>query len=357
MKAPLSKRQVNLDLLRCLAMILIVLFHSIIHSGVLEAVRPDHMVTYFYVRFSHALSLICVNLFILISGYFLVKTKFRFQKLIALWGEMVFYSFVLKIIAMKCGRCPFSLISLGSCFFPFFTGRYWFLTIYLGLYLLAPFLNQALTAFDKHNHFRLLLVLFLIFPIWISIHPRFAGMNAGGGWGLTWFIVLYLCAAYLRLHNTSPGNKGIFWLLLCYMGIACIMAGMLSISEKMRFDFATPVFRNWYRYDSLPVLLMSLAVFQAFRKMQFTDGYLAKWISHAAPLTLGVYLIHDHANIKPWLWNVLALPQKLQSPFFPMMQIALVLGIFFACILLDAIRAGLAHCLMTNRVIKDTLKL
>ena len=140
-----KKRNPNLDLLRIVSMLLIIWLHSIDHhSGVIEAADKAGGVIGLYIRVVFMLVQICVNCYVLISGYFLVKSTFRLQKLVALWIEVVFYSFTIKLIFMLTGYTPFSAVSLVSCLVPVFTGRYWFITIYFGLYLISPFLNMTI---------------------------------------------------------------------------------------------------------------------------------------------------------------------------------------------------------------------
>jgi surface polysaccharide O-acyltransferase-like enzyme len=193
-------------------MLLIVFLHSIDHSGVLEHAENCGTAMYFYVRFTYALCQVCVNIYIMLSGYFMVTSKFRLQKLVTLWMEAAFYSFVLKLLFMVTGQDAFSITSLVSCFFPILTGRYWFLTIYVGMYLVSPFLNTLIRAMDKRKHALLNVVLFAIMSVWVSLHPSVAGMNSGGGWGLAWFVTLYITASWLRLYYT-PSNKPMLWLV------------------------------------------------------------------------------------------------------------------------------------------------
>ena len=62
MSTTVSKRQCNLDLLRIAAMFLIVLLHSVDHSGVLEAVTDQgNLLSSIYVYFIYSLTQICVN--------------------------------------------------------------------------------------------------------------------------------------------------------------------------------------------------------------------------------------------------------------------------------------------------------
>ena len=190
-----KQRNANLDLLRIVSMLLIVFLHSIDHSGVLENALGCGRTMHLYVRFTYALCMVCVNIYIMLSGYFMVSSKFRLQKLVTLWMEAAFYSFVLKLIFMLTGQDDFSIVSLVSCFVPILTGRYWFLTIYVGMYLVSPFLNTLIRAMDKRQHALLNVVLFAVMSVWVSVHPSIAGMNSGGGWGLAWFVTLYITAS------------------------------------------------------------------------------------------------------------------------------------------------------------------
>ena len=119
-----KSRNVNMDLLRIVSMLLIVFLHSIDHSGVLENAENCGMAMYFYVRFTYMLCQVCVNSYVMLSGYFLVTSKFRLKKLVTLWMEAAFYSVVIRLIFMLAGARPFSIVSLVSCFAPILTGRY-----------------------------------------------------------------------------------------------------------------------------------------------------------------------------------------------------------------------------------------
>ena len=257
-----KKRDVNLDLLRIVSMLLIVFLHSIDHSGVLEAAEAAPKAMYFYVRFTYALCQVCVNCYVLLSGYYLVCARFQLQKLAALWMETVFYALLFKGLFMALGTVPFSPVSLVGCFFPILTGRYWFLTIYVGMYLVFPFLNLLVGAMDRRQHTLLNFCLFCLFSLWNSIHPAIAGMNSGGGWGLAWFVVLYLAAAWFRLYYTPSGRPT--FAFAAFFLLPLLMAAAQMAAELTGIGILQTVLKNWFRYDSAPVFLMTLCLFTAF---------------------------------------------------------------------------------------------
>ena len=330
-----KQRNANLDLLRIVSMLLIVFLHSIDHSGVLEHAENCGTAMYFYVRFTYALCQVCVNIYIMLSGYFMVTSKFRLQKLVTLWMEAAFYAFTLKLIFMVTGKDAFSVFSLVSCFFPILTGRYWFLTIYVGMYLVSPFLNTLIRALDKRSHALLNVLLFALMSVWVSLHPSIAGMNSGGGWGLAWFVTLYITSAWLRLYYTPNGRP---WLWLA--GYAVIPMAMAAVQCLSVPGIVSVVVKHWFRYDSAPVYLMTMCLFVGFLNIRISSPGLSRMIVRVAPLTLGVYLIHAHANVSPWSWEVLALPGKMDSILFPLIQLGAVVAIFAICAALDAVRTA-----------------
>ena len=197
-------RHMGLEWLRIVSMLMIILLHSIDHSGLYETLVPGTSI-YYVEQFLYALVQVCVNCFILISGYFLVTSSFKLKKLGLLWVEVVFYALVIRVVMILLGQVDFSITSILPCFVPIITGRYWFITIYFGMYLLSPFYNIAINAMTKKQHRNLLLVLFFLLSVWISIHPAFKGMNSGNGWGLSCTLRLPISDAIT--HRTESGEN------------------------------------------------------------------------------------------------------------------------------------------------------
>ena len=95
-----------------------------------------------------------------------MTSKFKLKKLVILWIEVVFYAIFLYLLTVITGFEDFSIITFVSCFIPVLTGRYWFVTIYFGMYLLSPFINIAIKAMNKNQHLKLNVLLLLLFSAW-----------------------------------------------------------------------------------------------------------------------------------------------------------------------------------------------
>lgn len=340
-KNRVEKRNLGLEWLRICSMFMIILLHSIDHSGLYEMLEEGTLL-YAYEQFIYALVQVCVNCFVLISGYFLVQSQFKLRKLISLWIEVVFYSLVIKLIMMAAGEIPFSIASLISCFVPILTGRYWFVTIYFGMYLMFPFYNIAIKAMNERQHKSLVALLIVLFSGISSIYPSFKGMNSGGAWGLAWFSVLYFIAAYIRLYYVPNKNKKSS--LVLFFAISFIMTFALVVAQRMQIDVLINMVKNWWKYDSIPVVIMSIALFISFINMRNKE---LNWrgnqlIVKISSTTFGVYLIHSHASVcTEAMWQRLGMVNNMSCLWFPIYQLVIVSVIFLACSLIDYCRQRL----------------
>ena len=145
-------REVGVELLRVIAMFLIVCQHIMNHGGFLKNAGENTLL----LNFINVLFAPTVNIFVLLSGYFNVRSGFRILKTASLWLQVFFYSVVGLLLALVLG------ISVGenhvfAAFFPVINRSYWFFGAYILLYLASPFLNVMLNNLDK-KHFRALVI-------------------------------------------------------------------------------------------------------------------------------------------------------------------------------------------------------
>ena len=104
-------RSTSIELLRIISMVMIVFHHFAIHGGF----QWDSLllsVPYFWCNFISMGGKIGVDVFVLISGYFLVTDEgpiFNFKKILKYWGQVFFYSIVIYIIFVLLDSQIFSL--------------------------------------------------------------------------------------------------------------------------------------------------------------------------------------------------------------------------------------------------------
>lgn len=141
-------------------MLMILLLHFISLTGILEKYSGLSLGS-FIVWFLESLSFCAVNIYVIISGYFLVDSKFKFRKILKIWVEVIFYSLVLFVVSSMI-TANFNGINFLKSTFPVILGNYWFVTVYIVLYLLSPFINKFIYSLKKQQYKILLIIINII---------------------------------------------------------------------------------------------------------------------------------------------------------------------------------------------------
>jgi len=351
MNKPQAKpRSENIDLLRILSMLAIVTLHILGHGGVLKKLEPFSW-QYYFCWTLEGVAYIAVNCYVLISGYFQSVSHFKLKKLLVLCWQTLFYAVAIYAVLAAAGLIPFSWETARLMLLPLLSKRYWYVTVFAGLYVLSPFLNGAVQAMSKRAHFSLLLVLLLLFSGLPTFLDKITnGLNFGGGYGIAWFVVLYLLAAYLRRYYTPDFRAGrhllrfaVFALLVPLSKFCVLWLSKTPLLQDVKLS------DMFYKYNSVLVLLSSLCAFLLFLNLKINSRILAKAIAAAAPLTFGVYLIHEHPSLRGILWKFIDAPAWVGSRRLIVLLPAAVLGIFLTCMVIERLRTLLFRPLLASR--------
>lgn len=97
MDATTLKRAYNIDLLRIIATMFVIILHVLGQGGILKNTSPDS-ITYYFAWFLEISALCAVNCFALISGFIMVNKSIRIKNVMNLWFQVVFYSLLLTFI-------------------------------------------------------------------------------------------------------------------------------------------------------------------------------------------------------------------------------------------------------------------
>jgi surface polysaccharide O-acyltransferase-like enzyme len=319
-------RNPNFELLRIISIIMIIGLHLFGHGGILDAFGSKH-----YPLWSiEACISVSVNCYVFISGYFLVTSKFKLRKLFMLYLQVLFYSVVIYVILLTLGIVQFNKIRLVQELLPILSRRYWFVTCYVAMYILSPFLNKLIMQLTKKQMQIFIIILLFLFCEWNVLITFLSTLNTDHGYGVGWFICLYFLAAYIRLHYDKKINK--YFYLLFYFAICFITAAL-----KTGLGLA-----GLFRYSSITILFASLSLFLFFRELDIKNKFANKVIFTLAPLSLGVYLIHDNKLIRSILYtDILHLDKYMTSVNIYLLIILCLLIIFTAAIIIEYIRKNI----------------
>lgn len=330
-----NPRNSNLEILRIIAMLFIVSFHLARHGfdGVVFALSNPNS---YFLYFLAILGKIGVDIFIIISAYFMVKSKFTFRKLLVLGGATYFYSILFLIIFtfFLTPVTPISAEDLLRSILPISHNGYWFITDYIVLMLLSPFLNIGINKLSKSNYIKLLLIVFIMW----TIYPTFTGYSFGVS-ELIFFFVLYLIGGFIRLHVDIDKIDMKKLILVCigsFLITYILFAGFDSIEVLRHFEMfnkETSMFKSAY---SIFVVSSAISLFLIFLKKK---EYSNKYVNYISGSVIGVYLIHSNLFVWPYLFNkFLHVQTYINSPYLIPSAIIVTFLIYIICTGIDIIR-------------------
>lgn len=238
-------------------------------------------------NFINSFCRVCVPIFVLISGAFLVGRiegfEISYRKrasriLIPLIAWTVIYLLGLFLNSCSVGEC----IGAKAIVKRVIGGRpyyhLWYLYMLIGLYGILPLLNRAIKGFSRRSLWVLASAM-MMFGVINSIYEQFLG---GRTLFLLWFVnyLGYFLLGFLlkgtRERITSTKLLGLY--VLC-----CSIITFLNYLTIDSFGN-----RYFQEYLSPFVIIASLALYRFFHQVSIPK----KFFSRISYLTLGIYLIH-----------------------------------------------------------------
>ena len=318
-------------------MFLIVAHHFVVNSGLLTADGPvysdiTNWKSIFLLVFG-AWGKTGINCFVLITGFFMCRSKITRGKFLKLLGIYMFYKIAIYFIFLISGFSRFNVKQLILAILPVTSLSHNFTGCFLVFYLLIPFLNILINALSKRKYQLLLLILCFVYSILGSI-PKFEiTFNY-----VSWFCVIYLIGAYLRLYPNQYSNNRVLWgwtlfALLCF----AILSIVICTFVPLKLGLSPQPYLLVSDSNKLLALMLSVASFMFFRNIRMDNSRL---INTIASTTFGVLLIHANSDaMRQFLWNDLFNNVGMyRSGLLPVLAIGAVITVFVMCSILDLIR-------------------
>lgn len=341
----MKKRMVNIELLRIISMMMVVMLHYLGKGKLLPALTGSMDVNGYVAWGLESLCIVAVNVYMLISGFFLVESGFKSRRVVELLCQVLFYTILVPLALIGLGVLPTSVFSINhilETMLPVQMEHYWFITAYIIMYLLSPILSTAAKNMSREQLRGTIVALLLFFAVSKSVLPFQLVIDNKGYDGL-WFVCVFLVAAYMRLYGIpfftakENGKRGV----LCYVAGSLGIYGIMLLVRLVYLKTGSldHFIDSTYHYNHILNLLAAVGLFYAFYYIKF-DGerFLSKLICRVAPYTLGVYLLHEQLDIR-YLW-----PEWLQATAqcnvveFVLRSILAVVIVFLTGILIDMVR-------------------
>ena len=298
-------RQANLELLRCVAMMMVIVLHYLGKGNLLIDLKLSSLYPTEYVAWLlESFCIVAVNVYMFISGYFLCTSSFRPSRLIQLWLQVWMYSVVFGLIGAFTGvmeETAFDTHFLLTLIFPVSMNHYWFMTAYVFLYVLLPFIGAAVQRMTKQQLQIAVLLLLFVFSIQKSVLPVRLETD-GLGYDVLWYICVFAAAAYVRrfgLHFLEKKGRGIVLYVVCCLLIFGGTFGLRLVYLKT--GSLERMIQMCMEYNHILPFLAAVGLFGAFRRLKIS-GKFAAFVCKIAPYTLGVYLLHENLGLR-YTWQ------------------------------------------------------
>lgn len=344
------KREHQFEVMRTVAMFFIVIYHCLTHGVGGEYGFSFHntvsMSNILVSDFLLVFSSISVNLYVMVSGYFLVDLDFKMSRIVRTWVQACFYSCIITIIMMSLGLVPYSIVAIGKSFFPLSTDAYWFVTQFIGLMILSPFLAMLVRQMSYKQFVALLIggafICLAIIPDF-PLGKRFHVAHGNSVWS---FAYLFMIAGFIRHHLQKISKRKLL--------IAIFLVTIFTIICELLLGYHDgSISLYWFNYNGLPFIL-SVLVFVLVRQINVPEMGLWNVLVKLAPYSFGVYLIHDQLTVRYWLWSNVSVISYCDQWIYTFIVLGLCMLIFLSCALIDSLRKKLFALLGIDKLIAKT---
>lgn len=339
-------RMSNFELLRILSMILIIGHHLFVHSNF--QIEYGININNIFLDFINIGGKLGVILYIMISGYFLVESKFNEKKIIKLELQVLFYS-ILFLIIFKIFYIPeigkIGLKEIVKNIFPTIFCKYWFVTNYILLYIFSPFINKLIRNLSKEQYKKLIMIMLFILIFIPTITTSDLGLD-----NLIYFIFYYLIGAFIKLYKNENNHKK--------YGIYAIIFYAIIILTTILFEYLSCYkifFKDYIGYfskiSSILLFLISYNIFMSFKNWNIKEH---KLINVIASTSFGIYLIHDNCFVRKFLWlRILKLSTFYHSKLLILVSVITICILFLVCSMIELLRIKL----LEPKILKITYKI
>lgn len=233
-----------------------------------------------------SISIIGVNVFIFISGYFSIKLKPK--TIYSLVITAAFYFCLLTGISLAMGE---PLIGKNLLFL---SNSHYFIIDYLGLALLSPILNKFAETVSKKELAVTIITLF-IYQTWFACITGVQETEFDHGYSLMSFSIIYLMARYVKINGVPKSVREYSGILYVVCTLLMIIASVVGI--KMGYP---GLLYRIFAYNDPLVIASSIFFFIYFEKMDIGNNRV---INHVAKSTLGILLFHAAIPAVPTVWR------------------------------------------------------
>ena len=302
-----GKRNINLDIIRTIAVFSVLSVHFFLNIGFYnELVRGKRMFAMIILRTAF---MICVPLFLLLTGYLMNKKVLSKTYYL---GHIKTYTtyFLVSVLCIFFTNYYYSghigIRTFVMRILNFSGAKYsWYIEMYIGLFLIIPFLNLIYYGLKGKKPKQLLIITLLmltIFPslfnIWgidgsfrtiffptdstrvLEIIPNY--------WQFLWPLTYYYIGCYLKEYGFNlTFQKSVFW----FLGFLVIF-GFFNFGRNYNNKFIGAPYYDWYGFETMVLaVLVFIGILNLNTSGITVKSAIYKCFTKISELSLGIYLV------------------------------------------------------------------
>lgn len=339
-----NKRIYGLDLLRIVSMMGIVGLHVLGQGGILKGCTPPPLSNYVNYCLAWLMEIIfysSVDIFAMLTGFLYINKRTKSSSIINLIFITLLYSWIILICMIFCKPEIFAedkhMYLKG--FFTFFTNHYWYITCYILLFFMIPFINKLLCSISKQEFKKLILIGFIFLSV-ITTFGLSDYFRIKGGYSPYWLMYCYIIGAYINMYGFEKQYKTTK-LIIIY-----IISNIIMLFSKLAIPYVTNMILGHSAFDYLLVqynspfvLLNAVILICIFKNIEIKNTSVQKIILSLSSAAFGVYILHGNILIYNYILKNSFKPLALQSPVILILSvISVISAIYFVCWLIELIR-------------------
>lgn len=317
-----TMRDSGLELLRFIAIILIVLHHACISGGLEIFQSSFNPVNHAVVSALGIWGMFGVDIFFLISFWFMLEKKFSFR--IESWIRLVIEVIILALIAYAVAIVFFhDAFSAGTTLKTMLSpvlNTYWFITVYLIVFLFMPFFRVVYERLSNGGIITLFCIAFIAIPAY------------RGGYGMAPISSLdyafFMVSAAMLVKRFEEKIK-----TYALVGaIVCILASILGIYAGLNMGKGQGMLYELCVNRFSP--FQSLGAIFVFVLYKNRVSFKSKAVNFLAKGVLGVYILHASPSIAQHIWiDLFRITDAFkQGPAFALKLIVATFAVVIVCL-------------------------
>ncbi len=297
-----SKRNYGIDALRLVLMYMVCMLHTLGQGGVLSASAKGSL-GYYVFWLLEIFSYCAVDGFAIISGYTAVDRPRKYEKIVDMWFQAFFYSFVVTAIFTVIGvNADWGIKDMIKCALPVTFEKFWYFTAFFALFFAIPALNKFVFSLDEKAARKALFILVVLFS---GVGLLANAFKTQWGYSALWLMVLY-CIGALAKKAKLFENKSTILLIFAWGGSALVTWLVHTFVGTDRLT----------SYVSPTILLNGLIMVVLFSRIKLKGNIISK----ISPLAFGIYLF----QLNQVIWN-----HYLKGAFSFVVQHSVFIGILY----------------------------